>query len=70
MSSHLTSGKGFTLSSACMNTNLLFSASRQHMFLGGIWCSTKKPPTAECLGPNLEEIQGLTADGKCCYIGV
>ena len=40
------------------------------MFLGGIWCSTKKPPTAECLGPNLEEIQGLTADGKCCYIGV
>ena len=44
---------------------LLFSACRQHMFLGGIWCSTKKPPTAECLGPILEEIQGLTTDGEC-----
>ena len=34
------------------------------MFLGGIWCSTKKPPTAECLGTVLEEIQSLATDGE------
>ena len=38
------------------------------MFLSGIWCSTKKPPTAECLGSIFEEIQSLTTDGECkCY---
>ena len=35
------------------------------MFLGGLWCSTKKPPTAECLGSILQEIQCLNTDGKC-----
>ena len=40
------------------------SGSREHMFLAGIWCSAKKPPTSECLTPIVEEIQTLTTDGK------
>ena len=34
------------------------------MFLGGIWCSTKKPPTEECLGSVFEEILSLATDGE------
>ena len=41
-----------------------FSGSMQHMFLGGIWYSIKKPPTAECLAPILEEIQSLATEGE------
>ena len=35
-------------------------------FLGGIWCSVKKPPTAEFLAPILEEIQILATEGEWC----
>ena len=35
------------------------------MFLAGIWCSTKKPPIAECLGPVLRELHDLATDGTC-----
>ena len=38
--------------------------SRQHMFLAGIWCSVKKPPTCSCLAPILEELRDLTTNGS------
>jgi hypothetical protein len=37
--------------------------SRQHMFLAGIWCSVKKPPTCACLAPILEELEDLATNG-------
>ena len=33
------------------------------MLLGGIWCSTKKPPTFECFSPVVEELNSLTVEG-------
>ncbi|CAI8033384.1 hypothetical protein GBAR_LOCUS18830 [Geodia barretti] len=36
---------------------------RAHMFLAGIWCSSKKPPTAHCLKAVVEELEFLATEG-------
>ena len=46
-----------------MQCFLLIRASREHMFLGGIWCSSSKPPTVECLMPVLQELESLHTVG-------
>ena len=38
------------------------------MFLAGIWCASKKPPTSECLTPILQELESLATDGICINI--
>ena len=37
------------------------------MFLAGIWCSVKKPPTYACLAPILEELEDLATNGADPY---
>lgn len=33
------------------------------MFLAGMWCSSSKPPTTECLMPILQELESLSTVG-------
>jgi hypothetical protein len=42
---------------------IFFRGSRKHMFLAGIWCSVKKPPTYACLALILEELEDLATNG-------
>ena len=40
------------------------------MFLGGLWCSAKKPPTATVLKPTITELHELENEGIrfCIYV--
>ena len=34
------------------------------MFLGGIWCSSRKPPTVTIVEPTIKEINKLEIEGQ------
>ena len=41
----------------------VYSASREYLFLAGIWCSSKKPPTETFLSPLVEQLKLLATEG-------
>ena len=42
------------------------SGGRKYLFLAGMWCSTRKPPTLQFLKPIMESLNKLTTEGMQC----
>ena len=40
-----------------------YRLSKSNMFLGGIWCSAKKPPTVTVVEPTITELYALEMEG-------
>lgn len=63
-----------TITCLCNATWLVFCnyyrLSKSNMFLGGIWCSAKKPPTVTVVKPTVTELCALEMEGiiLCDYI--